>query len=298
MTVDHSKFGFHMQTKFDELLSRGGDIDVSMREYLGEILALDENVGRLLSELDKMGLSDNTVVVFSSDNGPERVKASINALGYSGGLRGEKHSYYEGGTRVPFIVRWPGHVPAGRVDDESIMSGLDWLPSVASLAGADIPWDVVEGEDMSDVWKGNSRSREQPLFFRQWNTAGHDRVYIRYGRWKLHKREKELYDLKSDPEERINLYHTRSGVVENLLRVLSAWVATLPTDHARLPDSPLPFDPDIPVVKVTPPELPGAFSSFADPDRSILIANHNATTSAFTTLSPSSQPSLSSDIPD
>ena len=265
LNVDRSKFGFHMQTKFDELLSIGGNINASMHDYLGEVLALDENVGRLLDKLDEMGLSDNTVVAFSSDNGPERLKAGINALGYSGGLRGEKHSYYEGGTRVPFIVRWPGHIPAGRVDDGSIMSGLDWLPSVASLAGADIPWNVVEGEDMSDVWKGNSRSREQPLFFRQWNTAGHGRVYVRYGRWKLHKREKELYDLATDPEERINLFDTRRDVYAKLLLAMSQWEATLPTDHARLPDSTLPFNPDRPVIKISPPEISDSFSSFAAP---------------------------------
>jgi len=149
VTIDRSLFGEHMQEKFDFVEANGGSIDEYMRIYLGEVYGLDIQVGRLLDKLDELNIADNTVVVFSSDNGPERVvDGRLEALGYSGGLRGEKHTYFEGGTRVPFIVRWPEKVPAGRVDDESIMFGVDWLPTIASLANADYDPDMFEGEDM------------------------------------------------------------------------------------------------------------------------------------------------------
>ena len=260
LTIETSRFGEHMQTKLQEITNQGGDINESMRIYLAEVLALDTQVGRLLDKLDQLGLTDTTVVAFSSDNGPERIKQGWEAVGYAGGLRGEKHSYYEGGTRVPLIVRWPGHVPAGRVDDESILFGLDWLPTVATLAGADVPWDVVEGEDMSDVWKGNTRSRTNPLFFRQWKEDSHDQVYVRYGRWKLLKKEQELYDLFRDPQERVNLFNTRRDVYAALQFAIAGWEATLPTGHARFPEGPLPFDPNRMVVHLTPPSIDGAFN--------------------------------------
>src|SRR6185436_14560887 len=115
----------------------GGDISAGMRNYLGDVFSLDEDIGRLLKRLDELGLRDNTIVVFSSDHGspsmrlPEedddkakkkelagRPDLTLNLMGYNGGLRGGKHGMYEGGVCVPFVIRWPGHVPVGRVDEK------------------------------------------------------------------------------------------------------------------------------------------------------------------------------------
>lgn len=269
LKVDRDLFGYHMQAKFDEIEDLYGDeggIDVSMRIWLAEILALDIQVGRLLDKLDELKLAENTVVVFSSDNGPDTADTGLPYIGYSGGLRGEKSTFYEGGFRVPFIVRWPNKVPAGRVDETSIMFGLDWLPTVCSLAGAEVPWDLIEGEDVSDVWMGNSRSRKNPLFYRRLKQHGHDKVYMRYGKWKLHKEEEELYDLEIDPTERVNIYEKKPDVVSALLKSMEAWEATLPTDHNRLPDDPAPFDPMAPVEAVLLPDLPDAFPSPVAPN--------------------------------
>lgn len=146
VTIDRNRFGVHMQEKFDFVEANGGDIQQYMKIYLAEVMGMDIQVGRLLDKLDELGLAEDTVVVFSSDNGPERQMSDrLEALGSSGDLRGGKHSYYEGGTRVPFIVRWPGHVPAGRVDDKSIMFGVDWLTTVASIAGAPYDPSLFEG---------------------------------------------------------------------------------------------------------------------------------------------------------
>jgi len=258
LTIDRNMFGTHMQENFDFVEANGGDIDEYMRIYLAEVWGLDLQVGRLLDKLDELGLTDNTVVVFSSDNGPERLKDSrLEALGYSGGLRGEKHSFYEGGTRVPFIVRWPGEVPAGRVDDESIMFGMDWLTTVASLAGAPYNSNLFEGEDMADVWLGNTRSRTAPLFFR--GLKNFNKKYMRYGRWKLHVDEEELYDLANDEYEFVNLYNDRPDIVAELLVSYSAWEATLPSVHVRLPNDAVPFDPTDPAPQFVLPDIQDAF---------------------------------------
>ena len=260
VTIDRDMFGVHMQEKFDFVEANGGDVQDFMKIYLAEVLGLDIQVGRLLDRLDELGLSENTVVAFSSDNGPERQNEErLEAMGSAGDLRGGKHSYYEGGTRVPFLVRWPGNIPAGRVDNESIMLGVDWVTTVASLAGAAYDENMFEGEDMSDVWLGNTRSRRVPLFFRQLRSF--QRVYMRYGRWKLHVDEQELYDLSTDMGEFVNRYTQRPDIVEKMLVSLRAWEATLPTVHARLPDDPVPFDPTQPIPDFVIPDIPDAFAS-------------------------------------
>jgi hypothetical protein len=203
--------------------------------------------------LDELGLTEHTVVAFSSDNGPADVVQAANSLGYAGGLRGGKHTYDEGGTRVPFLLRWPVRIPAGRVDDTSVMSALDWFTTVAAIAKAPYDKDLVEGEDMSDVWFGATRSRDQPLFFRDIAVDGN--VYVRYGRWKWHDRTRELYDLHSDPFEQKNVVADRPEVAKELARVADDWVATLPSSYARQGDKVLPFDPMARVRLVNPPNL-------------------------------------------
>jgi len=108
------------QHTFKECVSIGGDLDASMRQYLADVYDLDLNVGRVLDTIDELGIRDNAIVVFSSDHGPAPVVAgkksartySNNMLGYAGTLHGGKHEQYEGGIRVPFIIRWPDHVPS------------------------------------------------------------------------------------------------------------------------------------------------------------------------------------------
>ena len=110
--------------------------------FYASVTDLDTQVGRLMAKLDELGLANNTLVVFSSDNGPEDIhirNANHSAMGSPGPFRGRKRSLYEGGVRMPFIVRWPGHVPAGRIDDESVVAGVDFLPTICKLAGVAVP---------------------------------------------------------------------------------------------------------------------------------------------------------------
>src|SRR6188472_575398 len=122
---------------------------------------MDRQIGRLLQAVDDLGLAESTVILFSSDNGPEVIhvsNAGHSGVGSAGPFRGRKRSLYEGGVRVPFLVRWPASVPAGRIDNSSVVAACDFLPTICKLAGATIPQDhSLDGEDIGDILRGTSR---------------------------------------------------------------------------------------------------------------------------------------------
>ena len=244
VTVDRADFSATMQHKFDEVQQIGGELDASMRQYLGDVYQIDRNVDRVLRTLDELGLRENTIVVFSSDHGPAPVilgqkgarKYSDNMVGYAGRYRGGKHEQYEGGTRVPFIIRWPGRVPAGRVDTASVVSFIDWLPTLSAIAGVKTLPEQLDGEDISAIWFGETRARQQPLFWKTSSPGGSPAM--RLGNWKLHlnvrRGEKvELYDLAVDPSESHNVAAEHPEVTQRLTKQLRAWVAELPKTYEK-----------------------------------------------------------------
>jgi N-acetylgalactosamine-6-sulfatase len=245
LKVNRKDFADAMQHKFDECVDIGASIDKGMSEYMAEVELLDASVQRVLDVLDELGIRDNTIVVFSSDHGPapvgEDAKAargfSANMLGYAGGLRGGKFDQYEGGVRSPFIIRWPGRVPAGRVDDTSIISGLDWLPSLCAITGIkDVPANI-DGEDVSAAWFGQKRVRKSPLFWRTSSSGAAPSMLE--GNWKLHlgknrRRKMELYDLSADPSESRNVADQHPEVVARLRKKANAWVAELPSEYEKI----------------------------------------------------------------
>ena len=131
--------------------------------YYAAVTEMDRQFGRVLDRLDALGLAGNTIVLFSSDNGPENIhlnQAGVSGVGSPGPFRGHKASIYEGGIRVPFLVRWPGHVPAGRIEDDAVLAAVDLLPTLCRLAGVRAPDPLekeLDGEDISDVLLGGSR---------------------------------------------------------------------------------------------------------------------------------------------
>jgi len=204
---------------------------------------LDHHTGRLLGAIDELGLRDNTIVIFTTDNGPwnnmqenlrKRHDGAI-AWGSSGPLREGKGSTYEGGLRVPCIVRWPGHVPAGRVSD-AIFSTLDFLPTFATLAGYDVPADrILDGTDQTELLLGNSDSGARDDFYYFCRNELHG---VRRGKWKLllPDREKfygyvddkgsgkiELYDLNSDVGETKNLADAHPEIVDRMVEHAKAF---------------------------------------------------------------------------
>lgn len=241
--VKRSDFSKTMQHKFDECVRIGGNLDEAMRQYLGDVYSIDVNVGRVMRTLDELGLSDNTILVFSSDHGPAPVllgakkthrEHSCNMLGYAGQFRGGKHDQLEGGVRVPFIVRWPGKVKAGRLDKDSVCSFIDWLPTLCSITGIkDLPAGL-DGEDISDIWLGKSRPRTKPLFWKVSSVKGIPSM--REGKWKLHlsrKKGSELYDLSVDPAEMSNVAKQNPNVLKTMSRKLKAWNNTLPKAYDK-----------------------------------------------------------------
>ena len=182
----------------------------------------DFETGRLLDVLDELGLSKNTLVIYTSDNGPwNQEKYTKNKKGHpkdsifwgdSGPLRNGKGSCYEGGYRLPCIVRWPGKVPAGR-ESGAIFASVDFMPTFAKLCGFEVPKDRrIDGIDQSDLLLGRRKAGRDYFYY---NEAG-----IRKGKWKYLKanahfhgyavendraKVEELYDLESDLGEQNNL---------------------------------------------------------------------------------------------
>ena len=194
--------------------------------YYDAIEYMDMQTGRLLEALDQYGLSDNTLVFFSSDNGP------MIADGDTAGLRGGIRDSYEGGIRVPLIARWPGKIPAGRVSDTPAIA-YDIFPTLVRLAGGKVATDrIYDGQDILPILTGHgSFERRQPFIW-----VYLDRVTaIRDGKWKLHVAHREkalktplLYDLQTDPQEARQVNDRHPEVVERLQKTIAEFQAQIP----------------------------------------------------------------------
>ncbi len=208
-------------------------------EYLAPVLAeLDHQVGRLLAGLKELGLDESTLVIFTSDNGALPTFESAR----NGGLRGSKLSLYDGGIRMPFIARWPGSTPAGRVNETSVFNAVDLFPSFCALAKAPLPRDhKLDGEDLSAVFFGKNKSRSQPMLWeygrnnKSFRYPPQDRspnVAIREGKWKLLVNADgsgaELYNLANDPRETINLADKNKKITRRLSSQALAWRQSVP----------------------------------------------------------------------
>jgi arylsulfatase len=188
--------------------------------YAAMISRLDREVGRILDELDGLGLAQDTIVMFSSDNGPTFNGGTDSAFFDSApGMRGLKCSVYEGGLRVPFIARWPEKIAAGSSSD--LLSGFqDVLPTLADLTGLQTPLPAdLDGLSLAPTLLARGEQSEHELMY--WEYAGQQA--IRVGKWKgvrprLRKGDLtlELYDLEADRAESINLATKHPEVVRQL----------------------------------------------------------------------------------
>lgn len=204
--------------------------------YINVIEHIDAEVGRLLEALDKLDLTKNTYVIFTSDNGPW-LKFE-NHGGSAGPLRDGKMSTFEGGHRVPFIIRGPG-IPAGTVCNE-LTSSIDILPTIASITGQPLPEGrKIDGLDVSGLWTGalEKSPREEFLYF----SAGGELEGIRQGGWKLlvkgNKKQQErvlFFDLEKDLGEQNNVASEFPEAVNRLQARMNEIDAEI-TDNARAP---------------------------------------------------------------
>jgi arylsulfatase A-like enzyme len=181
-------------------------------------------------------------VIFTSDNGPVtddwRHWYEVNLYGSTGGLRGRKADLYEGGIRVPAIVRWPGHVAAGGVTDTPAI-GYDLLPTLATAAGAAVPSDrPIDGEDLSPLLRGEPWTRRRPLFWEFEDDQGFHYA-LRDGARKLIADKSlapaRLYDLERDRFEVDDRREDEPGLVASLLARLKAMAADVAADPRRPP---------------------------------------------------------------
>jgi arylsulfatase A-like enzyme len=226
--------------KGSDLDNRRREKDESAPNFKAVLLEYDKQVGRLLAGLKELGLEDNTILIFSSDNGPLPTFNGKRA----GGLRGSKISLYEGGDRMPLIIRWPGHVPAGRVDDTTVMASVDFFPMFCKLTGVPIPGSVAfDGEDLSAAFLGRATTRQKPLFWEYGrNTNSFDfpriprdrspNVAMREGKWKLLVNADgsglELYDLDADRNETKNIAESNPEIANRMKKAALAWRKSLP----------------------------------------------------------------------
>ena len=191
--------------------------------YGDVIEEMDWSTGRIVETLEQLGLSDRTLVIFTSDNGPWLTKGEHG--GSAGALRNGKATVYEGGVRVPFVARWPGHLPKGKVIDEPLII-MDLMPTIVALAGGAMPSDrVIDGRNIWNVLAG-SGAREGNEFHFEWK----GQRAIRSGKWKFHLPrveplqvyEAELYDLETDPRESKNLAGDHPEIVQRLTQRIEA----------------------------------------------------------------------------
>jgi N-acetylgalactosamine-6-sulfatase len=240
----------------EEYQKRYASLEEPHQIYGSVISHADDRVGQLLDKLDELNLSDNTLVIFSSDNGPARGKEGVAldvsfdtatgwgygigaAKGITGGRRGYKASLLQGGIGVPFLVRWPAKVPAGKVDDSSLISAVDLLPTFCSLAGAKLPEGYEsDGLDQSQALFGKPyMKRTQPLYWKTGSSKGRgdhwsDLVMMK-DNWKLlynsNSKRTELYKFPEDVYEKNNLADDYPEIVEAMRNELLTFDHNLPS---------------------------------------------------------------------
>ncbi|MFT4094271.1 MAG: sulfatase-like hydrolase/transferase [Niabella sp.] len=207
--------------------------------FKGVLKEYDIQIGRLLEGIKKLGIGQNTIIIFTSDNGPLPSFRGNRA----GGLRGSKLSLYEGGIRMPFIISWPGHIEKGKADSVSMVTSLDLLPTLSAMSGISLPQDYKgDGVDRSAVFSGLASSRPKDMF---WEYGRNDIAYaypkgkdkspnlaMRSGNWKLLMNndgsDKQLYNVIKDPDETTNVTSENLGIVEELQKKLAQWWLQLP----------------------------------------------------------------------
>ncbi len=221
---------------------KDGEGAKDLRTKYAEVLTeIDHQLGRLMDAVPA-----NSITILCGDNGPE---PTFNRT-RTAGLRGMKWSLYEGGIRTPLIVRWPGQVPKGMVNDKTVVSSVDFMPTLCALAQIKPPPIEGDGEDMSSVFKGEERPRQKVLLWEYGRKPGEagkvkggfpypqeadsksPNLAIREGDWKLlinaDGTQPELYHLMEDPHEAANLVNAQPRITERLKNQVLEWRKSLP----------------------------------------------------------------------
>jgi arylsulfatase A-like enzyme len=232
------KIGFPIEGKVN--------LDETAKIY-GMITNIDDNLGRLFARLEELGIANDTIVIFLTDNGPQQPR-------YNSGMRGRKGTVFEGGTRVPFFVRWPGGFKGDR-DVSRIAAHIDVAPTLAEICGAKLPRDrKIDGVSLHPLWLDESIDWPDRSLFLQWHRGDIPEMNracaVRTQRWRLVQpdgvQEKSkfdankwlLFDVQKDPYEANDVAKDNPDVVKDLRQKYEAWfkdvAATRKFEHPRI----------------------------------------------------------------
>ncbi|MCY4254416.1 MAG: sulfatase-like hydrolase/transferase [Flavobacteriaceae bacterium] len=202
---------------------RYAHLSEDQKHFYGVLTAMDEQIGRLRQTLTRLGVADNTVLFFTSDNGPEGTVVAGRTQGTTKGLKGRKRSLYEGGIRVPGIMEWPGKIPSGKILEAPCFTS-DYFPTIASILNIDLekynrPYD---GINLMPLVNGTTEKREKNLAFRYQQQASlmseNHKIYSDDG-----GKTFELYDISEDPAESINMAASHPDKFEEMVTEWHRW---------------------------------------------------------------------------
>ncbi len=197
-------------------------------DYVAMVEHLDRQIGELLGVIERAGIAGDTIVIFTNDNGGEWLSSSAP-------LFGRKWTVFEGGIRVPAIVRWPGRIPAGSVSDQVGIT-MDLTSSILAVTGATVPAEAqLEGIDLFPVWEGRAPQIERTLFWRSGSGAA-KQTAVRRGDWKLIVDGSHAYvfNLRTDLSERNDLAKWRQDIAQELYPLLTSWETTVDAEAKAL----------------------------------------------------------------
>jgi arylsulfatase A-like enzyme len=199
--------------------------DEKLARYYGAVTCMDDAIGALMTLLDEKKIADNTLVMFLADNGGS-------GNGGNEPLRGSKSSMWEGGLRVPFIARWPGRIPAGKVTDEFLTS-LELVPTILAATGVTAPDGVkLDGFDMLPVLRGEMKSPRKAMF---WQRRGDKAARFENWKWLESQKGSGLYDLSNDIGENKNLSEEKPEILKMMRDKFAAWRAEMDATEPRGP---------------------------------------------------------------
>lgn len=204
---------------------RGKVEDEKLARYCGAVTCMDEAIGAIMDAVEKAGEKDNTLFLFMSDNGGS-------GNGGNAPLRGAKSTMWEGGLRVPFIARWPGKLPAGKVTDEFLTS-LEVVPTLLAAARAATPTGLkMDGFDMLPVLRGESRSSRNEMF---WQRRGDKAARFENWKWLDSVKGRGLYDLSTDIGETRDLSKDKPDILKMMQEKFAHWQAEMDASEPRGP---------------------------------------------------------------
>ncbi len=204
---------------------RGKVKDEKLARYCGAVTCMDEAIGALMESVEKTGQEDNTIFLFMSDNGGS-------GNGGNAPLRGSKSTMWEGGLRVPFIARWPGKLPAGKVTDE-FLTALELVPTLLAATGAKAPEGVkLDGFDMMPILRGETKSPRQAMF---WQRRGDKAARFENWKWLESDKGNGLYDLSHDLGEKHDLTKEKPEIARQMRERFARWRAEMDASESRGP---------------------------------------------------------------